>query len=77
MNMRFALATLAASFMVAGMAMIVTPDPVSSTPNLANSHAAVHMIDSVRNLTATKNQAWPPAAMITVEPCAIAQCSDA
>lgn len=75
MNGRFAMATLVASFMIGALALVVTPASVSSTPELAISQSENHV--SARSMIAIKNQAWPPAAMITVEPCSVAQCSDA
>lgn len=75
MNMRFAMAALVAAFLMGGFATIVTPGNVTASPEFTSQQATVHA--GTRNMTATKNHMWPPASMITVEPCAVAQCSDA
>ena len=76
MTKRFVLATLAATGMISGMAAAVTPAVTSTTPQIVvvtPNHASV----SNNNVIAVKNRVWPPAAMITVEPCAVAECRDA
>ncbi|WP_137392395.1 hypothetical protein [Rhodoligotrophos defluvii] len=76
MTGRFIMAMLVAAGLVSGLATAVTPSAVESAqPKIAASPVA--SAHSGRNVTAIKNQAWPPAAMITVEPCAIAECRDA
>ena len=86
MSTRFITATLVGACMIGGLATIVTPNTVSSAPEVASAHVANTVVEktahtvvekTAHNVIAVKNRVWPPASMITVEPCAVAQCSDA
>ncbi|MGF7159841.1 hypothetical protein FHS85_001460 [Rhodoligotrophos appendicifer] len=81
MNKRFIMAMLVATGMISGFAAVVIPDTQATAPTVAatqiiESQPAAAASQPVRSVIAIKNQAWPPAGRITVEPCSVAQCRD-
>lgn len=71
MNKRILMAIAAATILVAGMALIVSPGSSAGAQPETLSQPQVH------TLIAHKNNVWPVRGRISVNPCALAECRDA